>query len=508
MPFNDRMDAFLDRWKMWIAVICCGLGALRVLLFAAGFPLFNNVDEASHYEMVYEYSRGFLPGEGLLRTDPEMARVFSLYGTDEYLVTEDVLERFHRDVPLPALPPDLREYYYPRRLQFWIAQSNIETQSPPVYYMVAGAWYRLGTLLGLGDWAIAYWVRFLNAILYAGFVWIAFLFVKEVYPERIFLCAGVPLLLAVFPQDVFYGVNRDVLSPLLAATFLLLLFRALRSETGSHRELVAAGALAGVAFLTDVSNFVLFGALLMAVLIRSKKAERRGNPGDEQTMLAISLLAAAALPFAWMVRNRLVMGDLTASRAKMFYLGWIVKPLAEMWHHPIFTPSGLWYFTRELIGSFWRGEYSWAHGALRNGSAEIFYCYSTPVVMTVFLAYFFSQRNEASNLRRLSGWVLLYLLAASVLFMAVISLPFDFQDCPYPSRAQPYFVSGRIIIGTQLPFVVMYLMGLESLWRPMRKFVHPIFPLVAICIGIVCAEAGIAAVVFHSHFNFFALRRM
>ena len=508
MPFSDRVDEFLRKRRDWIALACCCVGALRVLIFAAGFPLFNPVDEPSHYEMVHEYSKGFWPGAELMKTDPEMARIFSLYGTDEYLVRKDVLQKFHRDVPLPGLPQDLREYYYPRRMTFWLRQSNIETQSPPAYYLLAGGWYRVGALLGLRDWAIAYWTRFLNGILYGAFVWVAYRFVERVYPERTFLCAGTPLLLAVFPQDVFFGVNRDVLSPLLGALILLLLFRALANESGGHRDLVAAGVLTGVAFLAEVSNFVLFGVLLAVLLMRSRSAERAGNQGNEQLVYAGGLLAAVALPVVWMVRNRVVMGDFTASHEKTFYLGWIVRPWNEIWGHPIFTHSGMWYFVRELIGSFWRGEIAWAHTALRNGAAELFYLYSTLALLVCFTAHFFWERKDQSALQRWSGWSAIYLLGLSVVFMAAISVPYDFQECVYPSRAAPYFVSGRIIIGALLPFVVMYLNGLEFLLRPLRTYTHPIFVLLAVCVGVIIAESTIAQVVFRSHFNFYALLRM
>jgi len=508
MSFTLRLDNFVAQRKTWIAAVCCCFAVLRVLAFAAAFPLFNPVDETSHYEMVYEYSRGFLPGDGLMKSDPAMARIFSLYGSDEYLVAGDVLQRFHRNVPLPALPENLREYYYPRRMQFWRAQSNIETQAPPAYYLLAAGWYRIGEWLGAKDWLIAYWVRFLNAVLYGSFVWIGFLFVKEVYPQRAFLHLGVPALLAVFPQDLFYGMNRDVLSPLLVGLFLLLMFRVLRAESGAYPEMIAAGVLAGIAFLTEVSNFVLFGALLAVLLIKSRKAERLGNPGNEQKMIAASFVASLALPLLWMARNRMVMGDFTGSRAKLFYLGWIPKPWAETWQHPILSAPGVWYFVRELVGSYWRGEYVWARGALRNGSAEHFYLYSTLLAMTAFVAYLFARRREESVLERLNGYLGLYLLAASVLFLAGISLLFDFQDCPYPSRAAPYFVSGRIIAGTLLPFVVMYLSGLELLLRPARKLVHPVLPLLLICAGIFYAELTVIWTPLHSHFNFFALRGM
>lgn len=508
MPFTKRIDEFLARRKAWIAAACCGFAALRVMVFAAGYPLFNPVDEPSHYEMVYEYSRGHLPGSDLLKSDAEMARVFTLYSSSEYFKPRAILQQFHRDVPIATMPADLKEHYYPEVFAFWHGQSNIETQSPPVYYLVAAAWYRIGELFGEGDWRLAYWVRFLNAILYGAFVWLAYKFVQEVYPERVFLSAGVPLLLAVFPQDVFYGVNRDVLSPLLVAGFLLLLCRGLRAETGGQRNLFAAGLLAGWAFLTDVSNVVLFGALLIALLVKSRRVEKSGNPGSQQTMIALSFLAAISLPALWMVRNRVVMGDLTGSQAKIFYLGWVPKPLAEIWHHPIFSFSGAGLFFHELIDGFWRGEIAWAGAPLRNSFAERFYLFSTLLLVAAFLVQFIRGREARGWLQRLNEYLSLYLVGASVIFMAAISLLFDFQECVYPSRALPYFVSGRIIIGALLPFVVLYLSGWEALLHPVRKYVHPILPLLAICIAIVWVEIALTATVFQSHFNYFALRRM
>ena len=508
MPFNDRIDGFLTQRGAWIAAACCCFAALRVLVFAAGYPLFNPVDEPSHYEMVYEYSRGHLPGGDLLKSDAETARIFTLYSSSEYFKPRELLRQFHRDVPIALMPADLKEHYYPEIFAFWHRQSNIETQSPPMYYLVAAVWYRIGELFGARDWRLAYWVRFLNAILYGGFVCLAYKFVKDIYPERVFLCAGVPLLLAVFPQDVFYGVNRDVLSPLLAAGFLLLLLRALRAETGGHREMFAAGLMAGLAFLTDVSNAVLFGALLIALLVKSRRVEKLGNPGSEQTMIALSFLAAISLPALWLARNRVVMGDLTGSQAKIFYLGWVPKPLAEIWRHPIFTFAGASGFFRELIGGFWRGEISWAGGPLRNAVAERFYLISTLMLLAAFLIQFMRDRRTNSRLQRLNEYLSLYLVGASVVFMAAISLLFDFQDCVYPSRAWPYFVSGRIIIAALLPFAVLYLSGFEALLRPVKKYLHPILPLLAICIAIVYVEISLTATVFLSHFNFYALLKM
>jgi len=508
MSFNERIDAFLFKWKTCIVVICCCLGALRVLVYAAAFPLFNPVDETSHYQMVREYSRGHLQGSDLLKIDSEAADFFTLYSSSEYFKSREVLREFHRDVPIAALPADLRDRHYPRVFSYFLGQCNIETQSPPAYYLLAGAWYRLAKMSGASEWRAAYWALFLNAILYGTFIWVACLFVRELYPERVFLCVGMAMLLAVFPQDVFYGMSRDVLLPLVTSLFLLLLLRALRKVDSGEIELLAAGFLAGIAFLTELSSVVLFGALLAVTLFKSKRAEKLANGVRQQTMLALSLVAAAILPLTLMVRNRLVMGDLTGTQAKLFCLGWVTKPWGEIWQHPIFSLRGVQYFVHELTGSYWRGEIIWAGQSLRNGKAEVFYLFSTLVLLAAFLVCFALRKKEQTGPQRFSEYLSLYLVAASVLFLAFVSLLFDYQECVYPSRAHPYFVSGRIIIGTLLPFLVMYLSGFEFLLRPIRKYVHPILPLLVICASIACAEVMLMLTVFHSQFNFYALRNM
>jgi len=503
MPFNEQIDSYLARRKTWIVAICCFLGAVRVLVYAAAFPLFNPVDETSHYQMVREYSRGHLPGSDLLKIDSEAADFFTLYSSSEYFKSREVLREFHRDVPIAALPAELRDRHYPKVFSYFLGQCNIETQSPPAYYLLAGAWYRLAKMSGAPEWRAAYWARFLNAILYGTFIWVACLFVKEVYPERVFFCVGMAMLLAVFPQDVFYGMSRDVLLPLVTSLFLLFLLRGLRTVDSGECELLAAGFLAGIAFLTELSSVVLFGALLAVTLFKSKRAEKLANSVRQQTMLALSLVAAAILPLTWMVRNRLVMGDLTGTQAKLFCLGWVTKPWGEIWQHPIFSFRGVQYFVHELTASYWRGEIIWAGQPLRNGKAEVFYLSSTLVLLAAFLVCFALRKKE--QIQRFSEYLSLYLVAASVLFLASVSLLFDYQECVYPSRAHPYFVSGRIIIGTLLPFLVMYLSGFEFLLRPIRKYVHPILPLLVICASIACAEATLMLTVFHSHFNFYAL---
>jgi len=505
---TESIAAFLKGNQTWIAAAMCCFAALRILTFAAAFPLFNNVDEQDHYEMVYKFAHGYMPEKELPLTDPEMARVFTLYGTREYLIPVETLRAARMDVPIAKLPAQMKGALYQWNVDHWMMQRDIEAQSPPVYYMVAGAWYRIGETAGLRDWALAYWVRFMNAMVYAMFMWISFLFVKEIYPDREFLCAAVPMLLAVFPQDIFYGVNRDVLTPLLSALVLLLLFRALKQGGSQGYEFVAGAFLTGISFLTEVSNIVLFGVLAIVLYALGGNVANGVERAKNLKIKSVAAVSAFLVPALWIFRNRMVLGDFTGSKAKTTQLGWTVKPWHDLLSHPIFSLRGMNRFLADLIPMFWRGEYYWSGARLQSEIADRFYVISSYLLIAVFALYLSRKVDVIDRWERLSDYVSLYLVLASVLFLAAISLPYDFHQCFYPSRAYPYFVSGRIVNGSLLPFALIYLIGLEYLWRPIRKYVHPIFPVLGICMLIVGVEISVRAQVFHSHFNFFALSGM
>ena len=115
---------------------------------------------------------------------------------------------------------------------------------------------------------------------------------RKVYPSRSFLSLAVPGLLAVFPLDVFFGMNRDVLSPLLCAAALLLMANALTTKTTQYQPLLLASFLVGLSFLVEISNFVLYGALEMCIRDRLKRWLLR--PNFEAQSPPLYYVAAAA----------------------------------------------------------------------------------------------------------------------------------------------------------------------------------------------------------------------
>jgi hypothetical protein len=479
--------------------------ALRILAFSAAFPLFNNVDERLHLMSIQLYAEGRLPGRELTLMDPTLATSFLRYWSPEYGHSQEELYRHGINRPPQRIQTQTNESkqpLYAQKLQEWLRRPNYEEQSSPLYYIVAASWYKLGYVVGLNDWALLYWVRFLNAILYGLFVWLSWKFVETVYPEQLFLCLAVPALLAVFPQDVFFGMNRDVLSPVVCAAALLLMAYALATKAQSYL-LLTASFLVGLAFLVEVSNFVLFGGMGVTSWIWVS----RSPSSDRRKVGLVSSTAAAALlpPCLWMLRNYRVMGDLTGSAAKIRVLGWTRTSWQDIVHHPMFTWHGSSYFLVRLTENFWNGEYGWHGVRLRSPSSDWFYVFSSALMISLFIIDFVRRRRFIPELQRWAGSQALFLVASSVMFLATVSLVFNYPDNAYPSRLFPYLVSGRVISGALLPFALVYAIGLQAITNYMRKWVSPVTVLACILLFITVSDIRVRSTVFSSHFNFFAL---
>src|SRR2546430_15671587 len=52
---------FAILYERKVILLLCAIGALRVFIFSAAFPFFNNVDEQAHVDLVMKYARGHVP---------------------------------------------------------------------------------------------------------------------------------------------------------------------------------------------------------------------------------------------------------------------------------------------------------------------------------------------------------------------------------------------------------------------------------------------------------------
>ncbi len=498
-------------------VALCVIGALRIFVFSAALPPFHSTDEPFHFDLIVKYAHGHVPsrladerfsdetketivlyGTGISRPAPDLVL---LHNSPEYLSppSETTVAP-----PVWTAPDVLRRAVLPWGMERW-NRVNHEATEPPVYYALAGAWYRLGRSLGLTGGHLFYWTRFLNSLLFAVVVWLAYLFARDVCPGNRSLALGVPLLVATFPQNSFYGATNDgPLAPLLFAASLYALVRLRRSGQPWH-QYALAGVLAAATCLTKYSNAAILGAVLitLATGVLGGSVELRRN-ASRLALLGLATLVPLA---AWFVRNGLLSGDLTGSRQKYSMLGWSLKGPAAILDHPFFGRSAPIAFVHDfasgVLTTFWRGEITWHGQAMTQRGLEWFFSISSALFFALAMIRLAGAQDQDER-RALGTSAATVVLAVAAL--AVLSVVFDFGTRqPYPSAHWPYLGSGRLIAGILVPFATLYVYGLEwGLARIRRRGVA--LPVVAgLAILLTVSQVVVTLPAFGSAYNWFHL---
>jgi hypothetical protein len=496
----DHPDMFSESRERKMVLLLCCLAAVHVFIFSAAFPLFNNVDEYAHIDVAVKYAHGHVP-RGLEPLSKESIQYLAIYDSQEFMWPSN-------HFPIEQFPPPWTqpmEKMAPMLLfreAFWNNFKNHEATQPPLYYVLAGIWWHLGQWLGFEGGGLLYWVRFLNILFVAALVWLGHAAARKFFPENLFLRLGVPALLAFMPQTAFYSINSDVLSPLCFGAAFICLAKVLRMEIPGARLGTFAGLALAATFLAKMSNLPLLGVAFAAVILKIARLAKAGKLRASLPSLA-SLFFCAGLPMAaWLAWCKINFGDFTGSAAKIHMLTWTVKPFGEWWSHPIFTPHGFWFFIHDLLSTFWRGEFVWHRLPLASPPTDMVYVVLTFILLGVaFLNLPLKPKIETSPQRE-ELWFGLACFIASVAFLGFLSIIYDFHDCFYPSRAEPYFVSGRLMLGALVPFTLLFVFGLD---RALKCFRLPakIFALTAMVLFMLISEIVTDWPVFSSQYNWF-----
>ena len=493
--------AFTNSKEHALVLFFCFAAALRVFIFSAGFPFFSNIDEDLHFDLIIQYSHARPPRTFDLLKEETLTWIVP-YASPEFLATPDQFPGAKFPQPLwkqsgPEVEPEIAA-----TKAAWSTEVNFESSQPPLYYALASVWWRIGQRIGLTGIQALYWIRFLNVPLVAIVVWLGYVTARTIAPENSTLRIGVPLLLAFIPQNVFYAINNDVLSPICFGALFLCVLQWLRAKTPS----LSLGALTGLAiaatYLTKLSNLPLVAVALIAIVAKAFPIIRQ-KPRAVLAALAALILCAAIPIGSWMIWTKYQFGDLTGSTAKITLLGWTRKPFADWWRHPIFTPRGFWVFWSDLITNFWRGEVRWHNRPLSSGVADGFYAISSLVLLGAAVVGLRKQAGLSTFQRQAIGIAALTFVAA-VGFLVLLSVQFDFGNCVNPSRAHPYFTSGRLLSGALIPFALLYVYSISSLLRRVSA-VLPLIVLGAIAAFVTTSEILINRVVFASEHNWFHL---
>ncbi|HEY3660213.1 MAG TPA: DUF2142 domain-containing protein, partial [Candidatus Udaeobacter sp.] len=438
------MRGAVRREQQLLILLLSAVAAVRVFIFAAAFPFFSNIDEDLHFDLITQYSHAQIP-RSFDRLKEETLNWIVPYASPEFLFPPEHFSDGKFPAPLWKEPWSKVEPEIAATRAVWSSEINFQSSQPPLYYALASAWWWIGRQFGLAGIQSLYWIRFLSVPLVAMMVWLGYKTARTIAPGRMDLWVGVPLLLAFIPQNVFYAMNNDVLSPLCFGALFLCILEWLRTKAPSF----LLGALTGLAVaatcLTKLSNLPLVAVALAVIVARSIAIILR-TPRVGLIALA-ALISCAAIPVGtWMLRTKFHFGDLTGSTAKIGLLGWTRKPFGDWWQHPIFTPRGIWIFWSDLIASFWRGEVSWHGRPLRWRGADGFYAVSSLFLLAAATVGLRRLAGLSVFQRQAIGSAILIFLAG-VAFLALLSIQFDFGNCINPSREHPYFTSGRLLSG-------------------------------------------------------------
>jgi hypothetical protein len=490
-----------ERRVVWL---WCLLATVHVFVFSAAFPFFNNVDEQIHFDLAVKYAQGRLP-RSLEPISTETVPYAALFGSPEF-VGVPTNQPGGRFPPPPWRQPldDVRSTLA-ARTEAWHNVINHEASQPPLYYTLAGAWWRLGKLLGLHDGPLLYWLRFLNIGFVIVLVWLGYAAVRLVFPEREWVRLGVPALLAFLPQTAFYSIQNDVLSPLCFGAAFIGLVKWLRADVPGVRLGVLTGLALAAAFLTKISNLPLLAVSGLAVLYKIWGLIKAGRLRAAGPALA-ALAVCAGLPMlAWLAWCNYAFGDFTGTAAKIQFLGWTTKSFGEWWSHPIFSPHGLWTFLSGLLATFWQGEMLWHRQPLASPAVDTIYAIASLGFVSVAVIGLLSRSPATSPSQRQALWLSFGCVTAAVVFLGFLSIIYDFHDCFYPSREHPYFTSGRLMLGAAIPFLLLFLSGLDQALSGVKnQWLRPMV-LAGMILFMLIAEAATDWRIFPNDYNWFHL---
>jgi hypothetical protein len=142
---------------------------------------------------------------------------------------------------------------------------------------------------------------------------------------------------------------------------------------------------------------------------------------------------------------------------------------------------------------------------LASSNSDAFYLFTTPVFtfVSVFNTFILNKEND-TKLRFIKFISIVYIIL-SILFLIVLSMIYDFGTCLYPSRERPFFASGRLILGVLVPFLILYVDGLNVILEKISKRFNLFFVVFLMSIFISHYETVSLMIVIKSKYNWFHL---
>ena len=479
-----------------ILLLCC-LAAVHVFIFSAAFPPINNVDEHAHLDLAVKYSHGHVP-RSLEPLSHEAMQYIVIYGSQEYLWPPETFPDGKFPPPPWTQPLDKIAPVLLAREAQW-QNVNHESSQPPLYYALAGGWWRIGQWCGFENGQLFYWLRFLNVVLVAILVWLGYTAARTIFPDNLFLRLGVPAFLAFFPQTSFYSIQNSVLSPLCFGAAFICLARLLRTDAPTIRLAAAAGLALAATYLTKAVDIPLLAVSMLMVSLKILRLARIKKLRAALPALAALALCAGIPAGLWMIWCEHNFGDLTGSIA----VGVAPKPFGEWWHHPIFTPHGLWTFVSDLLSRFWQGEFLWHNQPMTFRAAVAIYAILSIGLVALAVMNLCLKHSTATAAQKQMLWFSFVCFVVLVAFWGFQSIIYNFEHCPNPTPQYPYFATGRYLLGMLVPFLLLFVYGLDRALSFTKSRWPRWLALAGIILFMLISETATDWPVFFSQYNWF-----
>ncbi len=443
-----------------IILLLSVLASIHIFIFSTAFPPGNNVDEYLHFDLALIYSHGQIP-RGANMISEEGMKYTLMYGSCEYNFTPDYFPGNKYPPPPWTLPPTERAQALLANRPNW-ERPNYESSQPPLYYVLAGFWWHVGHWVGMKDQDLFFWMRLLDIPLVVALICLAYATARFVFPENVFIRIAVPAFIAFMPQSEFYSVDNDVLSPLGFGLVFLFLLKWLQEPTVKWG--IAMGLAFAATYLAKTTNVPLLAVICAAVALKTAVCIREGKWGVISPALASFIYCAFPPIILWMYWCKFNYGDWIGQLNNVHY-GLSIKPFKKWFHHPIYSPHGVWTYLSGQMGTFWQGEFWW-HGQFKRlclPGTDVAYTLLSLILTAAAVPALFRRSPGISLVQRMALQTGLACVLAALGFYAVMSVIYQFSAGSNPSIAYPYFHQGRMFLGILIPFLFLFVYGLDRL---------------------------------------------
>ena len=234
--------------------------AIKVLIFSAGYPLFNTVDEFPNFDTALKQGRGYTYFDKTYTYDTLTLAISHKVQSKNYLLGE------HQN---PIFIPHLNLQYnttWNTYLNLYSGIQHHQSYSSPFYYATYGAiFYALPE--SWSPFAKVYTLRFLNSIFAFFLLWLIVKSLLIIFQNLWIGIAGGILLISI-PQSIYYFINIDILSALTTAWCFYLTLKLIHRLT--WLLVLAFGAISAFAVIIKASALIAVATCFMLILFSLK----------------------------------------------------------------------------------------------------------------------------------------------------------------------------------------------------------------------------------------------